>query len=223
MELFSPEWAPFTTALVILLAIGAIELVALLVGFSPSAAIDGALPDIEMPDVDGPDALSGATAGFGPLSATLGWLSFGRVPFLILLVIFLTSFALAGYAVQAAATSILGFPLNPWLAALPAVAAGLYGMHRLGRWIGRIMPRTHTEAASRREMVGSYATVIRGEAEQGRPAEAKASDLRGRTHYVLIEPAEAGTTYRAGDRVFLVGRERNIYRAITRIDTKPVE
>ena len=67
------------------------------------------------------------------------------------------------------------------------------------------------------------ATIIRGEAKRGQPAEAKAQDLRGRTHYVLIEPADDGMVYTSGDRVFLVGRERNIYRAITRIDTKAVE
>jgi len=70
--------------------------------------------------------------------------------------------------------------------------------------------------------VGSYATIIRGEAKQGQPAEAKTTDLRGRTHYILLEPGEAGMSYSAGDRVFLVGRDKNIYRAITRL-TPPQE
>ena len=45
-------------------------------------------------------------------------------------------------------------------------------------------------------MVGSYATIIRGEAKRGQPAEAKTYDLRGRTHYVLIEPDDAGDDLR---------------------------
>jgi hypothetical protein len=37
---------------------------------------------------------------------------------------------------------------------------------------------------------------------------------------VLIEPNEQGTTYAAGDRVFIVGKDKNIYRAVTRLQTQ---
>lgn len=218
--MFSPELAPFTTAVIVMLAIGALELVSLLAGFSPSSSIESVLPDIDPPDLDAAD---GVSAGLGSFSATLGWLSVGRVPILVLFVIFLATFGLAGYAVQNFAVALAGFPLDPWVASLPAVLAGIFAMRHVGRWLGRIFPRTQTDAASQAEMVGSYATVIRGEARRGQPAEAKTHDLRGRTHYVLIEPAEEGTVYGAGDRVFLVARDRNSYRAITRIDTQPVE
>ena len=39
-------------------------------------------------------------AGTAPLSATLGWLSVGKVPILVLFVIFLATFGLAGYLIQ---------------------------------------------------------------------------------------------------------------------------
>lgn len=229
MDLFLPEWAPFTVALIVMLAIGAIEVVALLMGFSPSAAVESALPEVDLPDldiaeIDVPDLPDGvnvpdgaAAVELGPLSAVLSWLSVGRVPLLVLLVIFLTAFALSGYAVQGIAVALLGTPVNAWLAAIPALAGAAYACRHLGRWLGRILPRDHSEAASQRDLIGSYATIIRGEARQGQPAEAKTHDLRGRSHYVLIEPNEAGTTYAAGDRVFIVGRTRNVYRAITRI------
>lgn len=202
-----------------MLAIGVIELLSLLIGFSPSASIEAALPGVDVPDLEAPE-LSGAEVG--PLSQVLSWFSVGRLPFLALLVIFLTSFGLAGYVVQWSAHSALGSPLATWLAAIPALIAAGYATRHLGRWLGDIFPRDQSEAASRSELVGSYATIIRGEARQGQPAEAKTTDLRGRTHYILLEPGEPGTTYSAGDRVFLVGRDKNIYRAITRL-TPPQE
>jgi len=215
-----------------MLAIGVIELVALLVGFSPSASIESALPDIDVPDlhvpeVSGPDVhapdLHGAELSHveaGPLSLILGWFSVGRVPILVLLVIALTSFAVAGYVVQWTALGALGFALNAGLASIPAAIAAAYSTRWLGRWLGRIFPKDHTEAASRQDLIGSYATVIRGTAAKGQPAEAKTTDLRGRTHYILLEPNEAEQTYTAGDRVFIVGQDRNVYRAVTKLDTK---
>ncbi len=207
-----------------MLAIGAIELISLLMGFSPSSSIESVLPEVEVPDIDAPDVpdadvgLDGAQ--LGPLSATLGWLSVGRLPILILFVVFLTAFGLTGYIVQALARSAIGSPINAWIAVIPALAGGAYATRHLGRWLGRIFPRDHTEAASQKELIGSYATIIRGEARRGQPAEAKTTDLRGRTHYVLIEPSEEGTTYAAGDRVFFVGKDKNIYRAVTRLQTQ---
>jgi hypothetical protein len=207
-----------------MLAIGALELFALLVGFSPSASIESALPEVDVPDVPeiaGPDAPDlPAPAELGPFSQILGWFSVGRVPILVLFVIALTSFAVAGYVVQWTAMGTFGAPLSAGIAAIPAVAAAAYSTRWLGRWLGRIFPRDHSEAASRRDLIGSYATIIRGTAAKGQPAEARTTDLRGRTHYILLEPSEATETYAAGDRVFIVGQDRNIYRAVTKLDTK---
>jgi hypothetical protein len=198
-----------------MLAIGVLEVVSLLIGFSPSGSIEDALPDVPDPDVlDAPDA---SGADIGPFSQVLGWLSVGRLPLLMLLVIFLTSFGLSGWIVQWLAERVIGVPVNAWLAAVPALIAAAYATRHLGRWLGRIFPRDHTEAASQKEFVGSYATIIRGEARRGQPAEAKTTDLRGRSHYILLEPDDPELTYGAGDRVFIVGQDKNIYRAVTRI------
>lgn len=204
-----------------MLAIGVVEGASLLVGFSPSASIESALPDVDIPELDAPglDAPEVGHVEVGPFSQILGWFSVGRVPILVLLVIALSSFAIAGYVVQWTAQGAVGAPLSAGLAALPATIAAAYSTRWLGRWLGRIFPRDHSEAASRTDLVGSYATIIRGTARQGMPAEAKTTDLRGRSHYILLEPGDPSQTYSAGDRVFIVGLDRNIYRAVTRIDT----
>jgi hypothetical protein len=218
IELFSAAFAPFTVALIVMLAIGVLEVVSLLVGFSPSGSIEDALPDVPDPDVlDAPDA---SGADIGPFSQVLGWLSVGRLPLLMLLVIFLTSFGLSGWIVQWIAERTIGVPVNAWLAAIPALIAAAYATRHLGRLLGRIFPRDQTEAASQAEFVGSYATIIRGTAKRGQPAEAKTTDLRGRSHYVLLEPEDPELTYGAGDRVFIVAQDKNIYRAVTRL-SKP--
>jgi hypothetical protein len=212
-----PEWAPFTIALIVMLAIGAIELASLLIGFSPSSNIESMLPEVDIPDVDAPD-IDGPE--LGPLSAILSWFSVGRMPILVLLVIFLTAFALSGFLVQGLATSSFGGPLNAWLASIPALVGGAFATRHLGRWLGKIFPRDETDVASQRDMVGSFATIIRGEARQGQPAEAKTHDLRGRTHYILLEPQDPATTYATGDRVFIVGKDKNIYRAVTKVSSE---
>jgi hypothetical protein len=203
-----------------MLAIGVLEVVSLLIGFSPSGSIEDALPDV--PDADAPDAPVAGGVEISSFSQVLGWLSVGRVPLLMLFVIFLTAFGLSGWIVQWIAERAMGFPINAWLAAIPALIAGAYATRHIGRWLGRIFPRDQTEAASQKELIGSYATVIRGEAKRGQPAEAKTTDLRGRSHYILLEPDDPALTYGAGSRVFIVGQDKNIYRAVTRI-SKPQE
>lgn len=202
---------PFTLALVIMLAIGLIELLALLVGTSISSALDSMLPDV---GIDAPD-LSGADPG--PLSLVLGWLSIGQVPALVALVLGLCGFAVSGLAIQLTAQALLGTAFPALLAAIPALAAAAWSMRLGGRALGPLFGTGHSEAASRADFVGSFATIIRGTARRGLPAEAKTTDGRGRTHYLLIEPDSDGVTFEAGARVFIVGQTGTVYRAIDRL------
>lgn len=77
MDVFASETAPFAVAIGLTLAIAVIELAGLLFGAQPSAIVDSALPDL---DTDVPDI------ELGPLSQTLSWLSFGRLPALVVLI-----------------------------------------------------------------------------------------------------------------------------------------
>src|SRR5690606_34557297 len=99
---------PFAVALLVTLGIGIIEIVGLFSGLSASAAIDNALPDL---DVDAPvDLHADMQADLhaegphavepGPLSAMLSWLNFGRLPALVVLILLAGSFGVAGFALQ---------------------------------------------------------------------------------------------------------------------------
>src|SRR5262249_40367293 len=104
-----------------MIALAVIEALALLIGISALHWHDADL-------ADHPD---------GVVSAALGWLHVGKVPMLVLLVIFLTSFAVVGFAAQFAARALLGFfmPL-PAVVAL-ALVVGVLGVRTLGTALGK--------------------------------------------------------------------------------------
>ncbi|PXA98741.1 hypothetical protein DMC47_07155 [Nostoc sp. 3335mG] len=209
MDLLAPETLPFAVALALTLAIALIELAGVLIGLSPSEAIDSTLPDADAPDIE-----------LGPLSQFLNWLSFGRLPALVVLIVATTSFGLSGFVLQEAMRRLLGFLLDPAVASVPAVIIAIYLTHHLGHALSRIMPREETDAVSSAEFIGRVATVFRGTANSGMPAEAKLTDIHGKTHYVLVEPEDTALSLPEGSEVVLIGREGPVFRAIVKL--KPV-
>ena len=236
MELFHPALIPFTAALIVLGLIAALELVGLLFGVAFSGLVDSALPEMEFDadadfemdaelggdggplDVDGPDMPDVPSAG--PLSQFLSWLCIGKVPVLILLAAFLTGFGLSGLIIQETAQSVLGIYIWPILVAIPAFMVALPTTRYLGLTISKLMPKEETDAVSRTAFIGAVATIIRGEAERGKPAEAKMKDVNGTTHYILVEPDQIGLKFAQGNEVLLVKKSGSVFQAI--INTNPV-
>lgn len=236
MDLFHPALMPFTAALIVLGLIATLELVGLLFGVAFSSLVDSALPEFELDadadfemeadlagdgaplDVDGPDLPDMPSAG--PLSQLLSWLCIGKVPVLILLAAFMLGFGLSGLIVQETSQSILGLYLWPILVAIPAFMIALPTTRYLGLSIAKIMPKEETDAVSRATFVGAVATIIRGEAELGKPAEAKLKDVNGTTHYILVEPDQSGLKFAQGNQVLLVKKSGSIFKAV--INTNPV-
>ena len=208
MDVFASETAPFAVAIGVTLAIAAIELLGLLLGTQPSAMVDSALPDLDtdIPDVE-----------LGPLSQSLSWLSFGRLPALVVLILLTASFGLCGFALQEALRQVLGFALDPWLASIPAAIGAVFATRHVGFAIARIMPKEETEAVSTKAFVGRVATVFRGVAGPGAPAEAKLTDIHGKTHYLLIEPEEGETVMPEGSEVVIIRQQGSVYRAISKL------
>lgn len=211
MDIFASQTAPFAVALGLTLAIMLIELVGLVFGAQPSAMVDSALPDFDadMPEVE-----------LGPLSQSLSWLSFGRLPALVVLILISASFGLVGFAVQEALRRTIGFAIDPWLACVPAAIGAAFITRHAGLALARIMPKEETEAVSTKAFVGRVATVFRGVAGPGHPAEAKLTDIHGKTHYVLIEPGEGEASMPEGSEVVIISQDGPVYRAISKL--KPV-
>lgn len=193
----SPEVLPFTVALALMLMIGLVEAV----GIGASAVQVDASFDIH----DG--------------SHLLGWLGFGTVPLLILIVIFLALFGLTGIVGQRIVAEILGAPVSSWIAAPAAALASLPLLGVTARAAARIMRRDETTAVGRDALIGKRATVTVGTARVGAPARAVVRDEHGLAHQVMVEPFSDVTEAREGQSLLLVRREGELFIGLAEGET----
>ena len=186
----APANLPFSAALAVMLLIGLAEAV----GLGASAAhIDA--------HIDGDTDL-------------LAWLGVGRVPLLILLVVFLTLFGLLGLAIQQVATNLTAAPLSLAIAIPAAALAALPATGLLSRGLARILPRDETTAVSLDTLVGKRGTITIGTARRGSPAQARVRDVHGQSHYVMVEPQNEDHPIGEGETVLLVRRDGHVFTAL---------
>jgi membrane protein implicated in regulation of membrane protease activity len=193
----APQAWPFGAALAVMVGLSVLEGVGLLLAHSPSQMLDGLLPDA-------PDGFDGP----------LGWLHVGKVPLLVLLILFLTGFALTGYLIQGMALSLTGHLLPTWGASIPAALAGLSITSGLGSLLAHVIPRDESSAVSEQSLIGRAGVVVRGIARTGYAAEAKVRDMHGRTHYVMVEPDLPEQVFEEGASVLLVKKSGVSFRCI---------
>ncbi|MEM9174935.1 MAG: YqiJ family protein [Myxococcota bacterium] len=214
--LLAPQNVAFSIALAVMLGIAAIEGVMTLFGAGLSGVLDSLVGDFDLDadvDLDG-DAGVDAVPGSGLMTYTLGWLRVGKVPMLVLLVIFLTAFGLSGLALQEAVRDVTGGFLPGSLAWIPAFGVAIPSVRLFGGWIARIIPKDETSAVSARTFVGRVATVTLGTAAEGEPTQARLADEHGRSHYVMVEPDLATDRFETGEQVLLVRQDGARFRVI---------
>jgi membrane protein implicated in regulation of membrane protease activity len=188
---------PFGAALGVMLCLCVLEGLGLLIAHSPTQLLDSLVP--EAPDgFDGP----------------LGWLHLGKVPILVLLVLFLTGFALMGYLIEGVASSLTGHLLPAWIASIPAALVGLVATSSLGGLIARVIPRDETSAVSEQSLIGRAGVIMSGVARAGLAAEAKVHDIHGYAHYVMVEPDLPEQVFEEGANVLLVKKSGVNFRCI---------
>jgi len=219
--LSAPETLPFTSALAVMLIIALLEGVAVVFGAGLSNMIDSLLPDMDADidldmdlDMDADIQPSIPGDGAGPFVETLAWLRFGKVPALVLLVIFLTSFGLIGLIIQQLTHTMTGAMLPGLIVSVPAFAGALPVVRVMGGVIARIIPKDETDAVSANTFIGRVATLTLGNAKSGTPARAKVRDAHGKSHYILVEPDGADETFSQGQEVLLVKRAGSRFLAI---------
>ena len=145
----------------------------------------------------------------------LGWLGFGRLPLLMLLVVFLACFSVIGLVGQQIAVSTIGTLLPGWIAIPAAGVAALPATGGMARIVGAIMPRDETTAIGIDQLIGLHAQILVGTAAAGSPAKARVRDFHGQTHYVMVEPDTPDTRFTEGTEILLVRRENQVFRAIS--------
>lgn len=195
--LLSGDNVPFVSALALMLLIGAAEAVGLGGGLALGDGLDGLDGDV---NVETPSLLS--------------WLNVGRLPLLMLIVVFLFAFGMTGLIGQKIIAAILGQP-GPWFLAAPAAfAVALPVTRAFGRVVAKIMPRDETTAVSRDSLVGRVAVIVTGEARVGSAAQARVRDQHGQVHYIMVEPDNAADVFAEGIDVLLVRHAGAKYFAI---------
>lgn len=197
--LTAPETLPFGVAFSLIVAIALIEGLGMLAAVSPSNLLDSLLPDID------------SDAG---LDRLLGWLHLGRVPSLVLLVLFLTGYAVFGYSLQIVARGLLGSYLPAAAAGLLAVPSGLATVRGLGALVAHIVPRDESSAVSELSLIGRAGVIATGVARRGLAAQARVRDALGRTHYLMVEPDIEGDAFDEGAQILIVRKSGAFYRCI---------
>lgn len=195
----------FTGALMLMLVLALLEGALSVLGAGMSQVIDGILPDVNI-GVDGelPD---------GGISRLLSWIRVGRVPFIMLLVIFLTAFGLAGLAMQSLLAHLVNWLLPAWLAWLPVMFVALPVTRFGAGLLSRCLLKDETQAISGQDFIGHVAQITVGEARRGSPAEARFRDQYGTTHYLMVEP-DSDETFVQGDSLLLVSQQGSSYLGI---------
>lgn len=189
---------PFTVAAMVLLLLLLIELVGFFFG-GVSGFLDNLLPDALVDadfDIDADldasvDASMDAASSGGELSLglkALDWLYVGRIPTMILLILLIACFSIAGFIIQELAHRILGSYLSPWLASLDALVVSIPLLKVTAAALYPIIPKEETTAVGGNELLGREARIVLGQASVGLPAQAKVMDAHGQSHYVLLEP-----------------------------------
>ncbi|WP_326524854.1 YqiJ family protein [Sphingomonas sp.] len=151
-------------------------------------------------------------------AAPLAWLGVGRLPLLMLLVVYLAAFGLIGLVGQQLSADLLGTLQPLWLAGPAAAVVALPVTGIAARLLGRVLPRDHTTAIDIEDLIGRGAVIVTGRATPGSPARARAEDRHGQPHFVMVEPDNPGQSFEEGETVLLVRREGDAFRAITRGD-----
>jgi len=148
----------------------------------------------------------------------LGWLGIGRLPLLMLLVVFLGLFSAVGLLSQQLAHDLAGGYQSGWLAVPAAFALALPLTGLAAHGLARVLPRDETSAIELDTLTGRTARIVIGRATPGSPARARVEDRFGQAHYVMVEPNGPAERFEEGEVVLLVRHEAGRFLAISRGD-----
>ncbi len=189
----------FHASTILLLALCAIETISLFFGFSFQGGVDDFLPDHSLDGVDG-------TGGI------LGWLYFGKIPFLILFILFLGVFSVIGYTLVMVVQSVTLITLPPTISGVIAFVLSIPFLRTVGSLYVKYMPGFETEAISEQSLVGQRGVVTVGTATKEKPAEVHITSLAGQDIYLMVKMQYEEESVPQGGEVILTQHiEENMY------------
>ncbi|WP_065754784.1 OB-fold-containig protein [Bradyrhizobium paxllaeri] len=198
--LLAPDVRPFAIAAAIMLALGGIELLATLVGFSIS-------------ELFGKEFAVDSDSGNG-LGGLFLWINAGRLPLLILIILALGVFSVAGFFLQGLAHGV-GLSVPTPIAALAAAAGSVPVIRVTSRGIAKIIPRDETYAVDEADFIGHVAEVSIGPLDQGLPGRVRLKDVFGNWHSLVARASPESAPLPVGASVLLVDRDAKSFIAIS--------
>jgi hypothetical protein len=198
--LLAPDVRPFAVAAAIMAALGGIELLTTLIGFSISELL-------------GTDVAIEADSHSG-LGGLLLWINAGRLPLLILIILAFGVFSIEGFLLQGIAHAA-GTAIPVTIAALAAAAGSIPVIRIASRGLARIIPRDETYAVSDDDFVGKVAMVSVGPLDQGLPGRVRLKDVFGNWHTVSARASSDSPALAVGTSVLLVDRDARSFVAIS--------
>jgi hypothetical protein len=198
--LLAPDVRPFAVAAGIMVALGGIELLATLVGFS-------------IGELFGKEVAVEADSGNG-LGGLFLWINAGRLPLLVLIILALGVFAITGFFLQGLAHGA-GLSIPVPIAAIAAAGFSLPVIRLTSRGIARIIPRDETYAVDQADFIGHVAEVSVGPLDQGLPGRVRLKDVFGNWHSLVARAGPDSTPLPVGASVLLVDRDAKSFIAIS--------
>jgi hypothetical protein len=157
-------------------------------------------------DFDGCYDLSG-------IKSIFAFLGIGRVPVIILIILFLLIFGLVGWLLEAIAHHFLGIYIYTIVAVCASLIATVILLRFITAFLAKFMPKDETQVISEGELIGKIATITLGKASRGKPAQAKIR-INQQTIYIMVEPDNLNDIFKYQDQVMIVRKESSKYFAI---------
>ena len=199
----------FSVSLCLMLLLGLVEALLLIAGATTQGFLDQFIPD-QLFEAQHPDLNLESNPGI--FVQLLDWLYIGRIPVLVWLIIFLTTFGLFGLITQGLFFHFTEsyFPL--WIIAPASLILCMPIVRIVSATIAKVLPQDETTAIHSEELIGLNAEIILGEARLNYPAQAKVKDQHGLTHYIMVEP-ETDLIFTQGQTVLLTQKTKIGFQA----------
>ncbi|WP_320036327.1 YqiJ family protein [Halarcobacter sp.] len=211
--IFNHDNVIFSSAIFLMLLIAIFEGILVIIGAGLSDILDSFIPDFDT------DINLETDTNFN-LTKFFGWIRLKKVPVLMLLVIFLTSFGLIGLFIQLLVYNIIGILWLQYLVLIPTFILSIFSLRVFGGIIAKLLPKDETSSISRNDLIGHIAIITLGKAKKGSPAEAKVKDIYGQVHYFMIEPENENEVFEQGDKVLISAQNNKNFLAIKDIPEK---
>ncbi|STY93272.1 YqiJ family protein [Moraxella bovis] len=206
--IFAPQNFIFGVAITLMFLLFILEIVALMIG-GANDWVDGLLPD----ELNAHAEVGVDVADAGIAVRFLSWLYVGKVPVLMLLVLFLAIFGLLGFFIQGILFNLAGFYLPSLIAIIVVWALSLPTLRVFAKGLYKILPKDETTAINQSELIGRVGVITIGTASIDKKAEVKVKDTHNQTHYVMVF-SDNDEILNQGDFVLLVSYDGVNFRGI---------